>query len=307
MKNFLEPDTTWESLGISSQEDFVKKFVTVGKFHKNVPEEIVLDYEIVERLQFYSYYKYALVDEAFARATKIFEAGVNLKISGLKLEKEKGFESLNSKLKKLEKFSSSELIRQWNHCREIRNIFAHHEVNRQFGSTLLSSFTYIINMINTLFLEKNEIFDKEKALSDLQNKTINFEKGLFIMKFMGKPLLVWSCIPYTISINSKENRSLWCFHPVYKNNELKELKDFMPPIIVALEKIYIEGDTFKAKCIDTSEYIEVQSTCVTENIIQYEIYNQTKLNANLELKQLYWKILEMKIGNEVSRFLYQNW
>ena len=101
MKNFLEPDKTWESFGITSQEDFLKKFVTIGKFHKNVPKDIVSDYEIVERLQFYSYYKYAFVDEAFARATKIFEASVTLKIRNLKLEKEKGFESLNEKIQKL--------------------------------------------------------------------------------------------------------------------------------------------------------------------------------------------------------------
>lgn len=307
MKNFLEPDKTWESFGITSQEDFQKKFVTIGKFHKNVPKEIVSDYEIVERLQFYSYYKYALVDEAFARATKIFEAGVNIKIRSLKLEKEKGFESLNAKIKKLEKFTSSELNKQWNHSREIRNIFAHHEANRLFGSTLLNSFMYIINMINTLFLEKDEILNHEKALLELQNKAIKYEKGLFIMNFKGKPLLIWSCIPYTISTNIKENISLWCFHPVYKTKELKKLNDFPPPIIIGLEKINIDNDIFKAKCIDNNHDIQIQGTNKTENIIQYEIYNQTMLNADTQLKQLYWNVLEKKIGNEVSKFLYQNW
>ncbi len=307
MKNFLEPDKTWESFGINSQEDFLKRFVTLGKFHKNVPEEIVLDYEIVERLQFYSYYKYALVDEAFARATKIFEAGVNLKIRSLKLEKEKGFESLNAKIKKLENFTSSELNKQWNHCREIRNIFAHHDANRLFGSTLLNSFTYFINMINTLFLEKSEILNHEKALLELQTETIKFEKGLFIMKYKGKQLLIWSCIPYTISTNIEKNISLWCFHPVYKNKELKNLNDFPPPIIIALENINIDNDIFKAKCVENNDEVQILRTNKTNNIIQYEIYKQTMLNAEIELKQLYWNVLEKKIGNEVSKFLYQNW
>ena len=42
-------------------------------------------------------------------------------------------------------------------------------------------------------------------------------------------------------------------------------------------------------------------------MFQYEIYNQTMLNAKTELKQLYWTVLEKKIANEVSKFLYQNW
>jgi len=307
MKNFLEPDKTWESFGITSQEDFLKKFVTIGKFHKNVPKEIVLDYEIVERLQFYSYYKYAFVDEAFARATKIFEAGVTLKIRNLKLEKEKGFESLNEKIQKLEKFSSKELNKQWDHSRKIRNIFAHHETNRQFGFTLLNSFTYFVNMINSLFLEKNEILNQEKALLELQTKAIKYEKGLFIMKFKSKPILIWSCIPYSISTNIEKNISLWCFHPVYKTGELKKLGDFPPPIIIALENININNDIFKAKCFNSNDEIEIQKTNKTVNTIQYEIYNQTMLNAETELKQLYWNVLETKIGNEISNFLYQNW
>tara|TARA_R110000868_G_scaffold284033_1_gene544530 strand:- start:6424 stop:7347 length:924 start_codon:yes stop_codon:yes gene_type:complete len=307
MKNFLEPDKTWELFGIHSQEQFLNSFVTIGKFHEKVPEEIVLDYEIVERLQFYSYYKYALVDDAFARATKIFEAGVNLKIRSLKLEKEKGFESLNTKIKKLENFTSYELYKQWNHSREIRNIFAHHESNRLFGSTLLSSFVYFVNMINTLFLEKSQVLKHEKTLKELQNDTIKFEKGLFVMKYKEKKILIWSCIPYTISTNIKKNISLWCFHPVYKVNKLSNLNDFSPPIILSLVNVIIDNDILKGNCIISKNEIEIQSTNKTENMFQYEIYNQTMLNAKTELKQLYWTVLEKKIANEVSKFLYQNW
>ena len=74
-----------------------------------------------------------------------------------------------------------------------------------------------------------------------------------------------------------------------------------------MENINIENDIFKAKCFNSNDEIEIKRTNKTENTIQYEIYNQTMLNAETELKQLYWNVLETKIGNEISNFLYQNW
>jgi hypothetical protein len=34
ISEFLKPDTIWEVFGINSQEEFIEKFITKGKFHK---------------------------------------------------------------------------------------------------------------------------------------------------------------------------------------------------------------------------------------------------------------------------------
>lgn len=45
---YLKSDPIWEIFGVKSQEDFIGNYVTRGKFHKNVPQVIQKDYQLVE-------------------------------------------------------------------------------------------------------------------------------------------------------------------------------------------------------------------------------------------------------------------
>ncbi len=84
--NYLEPDEIWKIFRVKSESDFRDRDLLKGKFHPLVPEKIINDYKIVERLTYYSYFDYSLLDEAFSKSTLIFEASITLKLemSGLK-------------------------------------------------------------------------------------------------------------------------------------------------------------------------------------------------------------------------------
>lgn len=129
---YFEPDKIWNNLGINSQEDYIDKYMVKGRFHSLVPEKIVYEYKIVERLLFYSYFCYPLIDEAFSKSTRIFEASVTLRLQKEGLIK-KGFESLSSKLKRLKEHCSIDLFEQWEKARLLRNEFAHMEAGRTKG------------------------------------------------------------------------------------------------------------------------------------------------------------------------------
>lgn len=305
ISEYLQPDTIWEVFGIKSQEEFIYKFITKGKFHKNVPEIIRKDYKLVERIQFYSYYNYQLIDEAFGKSTRIFEASIDLKIADLGIEK-KGFESLNSKIKRLEKYSSNELHKQWLHSKELRNIFAHHKAGRLMGITLFKAFKHINNMINSVFLQKEEIIEKENSLKEIATESEHLKKGLFVMEYNSNRYLIWSMIPYTSSNNDGVEKSFWVFHPVYGEKQIKEISDFPNPIKLNLKNLKINKDGLSASVIETNETINITATKTKENIDKYELHNEQMFNLNLDLKEKYWFVLESELNKGVTEFIYNH-
>lgn len=307
ISEYLKPEEFWDIYGITSQKGFIEKIVTKGKFHKNVPKEIQSDYEIVERLLFYSYYKYSLIDEAFGKSTRIFEASIDLKIRMLDIEK-KEFESLASKIKRLEKHSSGELFKQWMHSKNLRNTFAHHKAGRLMGITLINAFHYNINMINSVFLSKKEIFEKENSLKKIKERSNHLNKGLFIMKYKDKSFLIWSMIPYTSTIKNKIEKSFWVFHPVYNKKQIREISDFPDPFMLNLKNLRINEKGLEASIIDTNEEIEIISTNKTENLEKYNYHLKQMLEVELSLKEAYWIYLENRLNTGVSNFIYNfNW
>jgi hypothetical protein len=305
ISEFLKPDTIWEVFGIKSQEDFINKFVTKGKFHKNVPEIIRKDYKIVEHLQFCSYYNYPLIDEAFGKSTRIFEASIDLKIADLGIEK-KGFESLNSKIKRLEKYSSNELHKEWLHSKELRNIFAHHKAGRLMGITLFNAFKHINNMINSVFLKQQEIIQKENSLKKIITKSEHLKKGLFIMEYNGHRYLIWSMIPYTASDINGIEKSFWVFHPVYGEMQIKAISDFPNPFKLNLKNLKINKNGLSASVIETNETISIIATNTKENIDKYKLHNEQMLNLNSDLKEKYWIVLESDLNKGVTEFIYNH-
>lgn len=303
ISEFLKPAEIWDVLGIKSQEDFIEKHLTKGKFHKNVPEKIQNDYNIVERLQFFSYYNYPLIDEAFGKSTRIFEASINLKIEEFGLEK-KGFDSLNSKIKRLEKYSSNELHKQWLHFKDLRNTFAHHKTGRLMGITLLNAFKHSVNMINSVFLTKKEVLEKENYLHSLKEKGKHLEKGLYIFDYQSKSFLIWSMIPYTSTVD----KSLWVFHPVYGEKLIKEIADFPSPFMLNLKNVELHKNGLSANVIETNESIKVTSTNKSLNLEKYNQHKNQMIEIDLKTKQMYWTVLETELNKAVTKFIYEyNW
>jgi hypothetical protein len=304
ISEFLKPEYFWDIIGIKSQEDFTNKVISKGKFHKNVPEKIQDDYKIVERLLFYSYYSYPIIDEAFGKSTRIFEASINLKIEDLKIEK-KGFESLTSKIKRLEVYSSKELYEAWVKSKNLRNTFAHRKAGELSGLILVvNAFKHNINMINSVFLTKEEVLEKEKFVESIKDKSNHLIEGLFIMEYKGKSFLTWSMIPYNCIVIDGIEKSFWVFHPVYKKSIIKEISDFPEPFLLNLKDLKLDINGLTAKIIETNEIIKVSKTENSQNKESYIEHRDQMENLNLDLKQRYWSYLDVELTKGNSDFIY---
>lgn len=307
MKDFLKPDKAWKRIQINSEKDFIKKFLTTGRFHNKVPEEIKRDFEIVEHLQFYSYYKIELLEEAFAKATKIFEASVDLRIQNLQLPSKKGFENLNSKIIKLEPFSTPELLKAWDEVRRLRNVFAHHQAGRSLAHHTFNAFKGIVNIINSVFLDTEEIFERENLFKKLKEDAKPFEKGLFIMKIGENFSLISCCVPYDIVLKDKLEQSMWRFDLVYDKSVIRKFDDFAHPVTFILEKVSIQNNTLKALIRELKTEVEIFPTELPEAIERLEKYNRAFLKATPELKKKYDELLYNRIAVRISELFYNSW
>lgn len=307
MKDFLKPDKTWEAFGFTSKEDFIEKFVTPGKFHKNVPIDIQKDYEIVERLQFYSYYEFELLDEAFARATRIFEASVDLRIRSLGLEKKDKFEPLHDKIKKLEKHTIPELYVAWENVRKLRNLFAHHVAGRVLADHIFHAFKDIINLINTIFLEVSDILPNEELFKGLKVDAASFEDGLFLAKLQENFTVISSCWPHALVTNNGKEQSLWCLRLIYPREVISDLDDFAVPIYLTLEDVEITGNVIKAKAVDWNDDIEIFPTDIPECVTRKDLYNKAVVNAPLQLKEQHDELMRRLLEMAASKFFYNAW
>jgi len=304
-KRFLEPDSTWKELGIKNQEEYLEKIYVEGRFHKNVPEVISKDFKIVESLIYYSYFNYRLIDEAFGKATRNFESSVDIRMEELELEKRKGFENLKSKLDRLQIYYSSELTNQYKVLKELRNTFAHHKAGRLMGITVVNGFIHVINMINSLFLSKTQIENKERLLKELTVESNHLRKGTFVLENEKNRYLVWSAVPQTCWKNDDEKlKSFWVFHPIINASEITDINHFPEPFYYNLKDIEINDSGIKGINLENGEVIKMSATDHKDNINFYKNHFQLMKKTELDLKQTYAHLLQYNIGKRVSKFLF---
>lgn len=143
------------------------KIFLSGRFHSGVPEQIVNDYEKVERVLCYAYYHYPLLDEAYSIATRIFEAAIKIRLKELNLPEG---DVLKKKINRLEEHSTQQLVKNWHFIREVRNHFAHPNPGSLMGITLVKGFTRIVNILNSIFLSRDDIL----LINSVYKKTCNY-------------------------------------------------------------------------------------------------------------------------------------
>lgn len=307
--DYFKPDEIWEVFNVKSEGDFREKYLLKGKFHSLVPETIVNDYKVVERLMYYSYFNYPLIDEAFSKSTRIFEASVTLKLEILGLKRD-GFEPLHSKLTRLKEVCSNDLFEQWIIAKKFRNDFAHREAGALMGIILMNAFKHNLNLINSIFLDSSTILNKESNLKNLLQQSKHLEKGLFILEYKTQKILIFGVKPFATGIINNSNKSLWVFIPITGNKIIQQVNDFPPSLILKLENVEINEKGLKATDTETNEVIQLTITENAENVEKFNLHNKRiteieKISPDISLE--YMSMLKHKTTKEIADFLYKDW
>jgi hypothetical protein len=307
--NYLEPDNIWEIFGIKSETDFREKYLLLGKFHSLVPKKIIDDYKLVERLLYYSYFHYPLIDEAFSKSTRIFEASVTLKleIEGLKKD---GFETLHSKLNRLKKYCSNDLFEQWKNAKELRNDFAHREAGIFMGIALINGFKHNLNLINSIFLEPCTILEKENNHNELLKQSEHLINGFFVLEHDDKRILVAHARPFTTGIIKNLGQSLWVFIPITGEKSIEKNSDLPKAFILKLENLQINKSGLSATDSTTKKSINLTTTDNFENLKKFTVHDSRIRALEIESQDIsreYMAILKHETNKGIANFLYEDW
>lgn len=302
IKQYHSPESIWKGFKVNTHEEFMKTFFRKGKFHKNVPDQIKKDYGKVERVFCYAYYHYPLIDEAFSIATRIFEAAITMRLEELKLSKNG---NLEKKITRLEEFSSPQLLDQWNHTRKLRNHFAHVTPGALMGITLMRGFAQLNNILNTVFLSREEILKDEFRLTELKTKADYLKDGLYVLNDADKSYLIYSAIPYSYAEFNTVEKTFWAFHPVLIDfPQTMENLAFSNPIFKSLHSISISKEGLQGKEVGTNKQISLSPTDDPNNIEAYQRYRDLFNSAEEMVKISFNTHIKMEINYSVVNFLY---
>ncbi len=313
-QSYHEPDSTWDAFGIKDFSEFNERNVIKGQFHKNVPEDIIKSYKIVEYLMAHSYYHYPMYDEAITKATLIFEMAIKLRCTQLdiKLKNNNGREKiLNNLIKELaNKESIKDMSQVFNWIRQIRNFRVHPE-RMTFG------FGVVSNIFHPLVALLNKMFHNSETWSEITNQYNLIEED-FIKTLSTSLILNYNDKRYIIHkielLDAVKVNDSWIYnivlHPII-NNLLKNLIDgkVSPPLVFTITNLTLHNEKLMGEIYDSNESILIEVNNDERNIETIKKY-ESELSTLNESKNSSRKFMldssyHNFIGKRQNQFQYE--
>jgi hypothetical protein len=286
---YHQPDNTW-TIWVKSYEEYAKRWIIKGRFHKEVPEDVVKSYKVAEYIMAHAWYHYPMYDEALIRIAGIFEMAIKLRTEQLNLplrapDKQGKLREIH--LYKLitalcEKEEGKELGDYLNHLRRIRNIVAHPDRYGFSGGNIWHVVQNCVNVLNRIFLHE------ERWISCVQEKqrVTHIASSCFgncgILEINSQRYLVENS-QITLALPfQNEWRYLLITHPVYADlpRALVDHK-FLPVFCIEIADVFIQDSIFSARILENDQLLRIEPTSHPSNIATYEKYLNDKKNASV--------------------------
>lgn len=287
---WYKPDDRWEIWDIKSKEDFVEKFVVEGKFHSKVPGDIVEAFKTVSYLMAHAYFYYSIYDEAMSKALLVMEMVVKLKAKelaiDLKLEPNKKGDVYDKKLYQVIKEICEHkhlkfLQPEFDRARNMRNAKMHpdkHSIMGAMGFTNGNAMLFV-NVINKLFLSKEELNHNALENENLSKKISKFKQGLFRLDFEFGPILITTIYDFKY-IKHKESEILLLYvQPVLNNFKSTIEKYNYEVLVLALKGFEINGHSLKGIDVN-NKTLNIYPNQKEENIEVWTYFLQEYNEAN---------------------------
>jgi hypothetical protein len=304
---YLTPELLWNSLDINSFEQFLEKIAVKGRFHKDVPQDVIQEFKTIEFLIAYSYFYYPMLDIAFFKATTVFEMAVRLRCEQLKLKiPSVKHISLDHLLKRLSAVVHPSLPREWFVVKVIRNHLAHPNQSSLLGVTTLNGFPQIVNILNKLFLPIDFFNDLETKTNQLIEKSKLFNSGLFVLEYDNKNYLIHCAKPYVNYIRNNKEISFWGCNPVLSEFP-KTFKDLTDSYVICLPltDIEIENGVISATILNKHHKIKIYET---ENSLNEETYIKFNIQAQMAepgVFEMYKQFIDEEVSKGIVKFMYE--
>jgi len=187
-EKYLKPHTVF---GDKSFEEYcfdIPEFY----FKKDVSEDVVKNFEVVEKLLALSFYEYKFIDEAYSKALYTLEMAMrNRYCDFVNKSKKETFNNLIIELTKLNVFDTD--LETLKHMKFMRNYYAHPQRHAFAGAFIWNKIEFICRLINEMYEDINLRLERQKLNNEFLNKQkkFNLEKSL-VLEIEGKLSILYS-------------------------------------------------------------------------------------------------------------------
>lgn len=196
-EKYLQPHLVFGELTFEEYCSKIPKFY----FRKEVPEDVIKNFEVVEKMLALSYYEYKLIDEAYAKAIHTFEMAMSIRYKELFPESKKAtFNILITELSKLNFFDTN--LDTLKHVKYMRNHYSHPERHSFGGIVFWNRIEFPSRLINEMYEDVELRLERRKLTEEFlqQLEKANLNKSL-VMEIEGKQTILFSM--YLLFINNK--------------------------------------------------------------------------------------------------------
>ncbi len=243
--------------------------IPVFYLKKDVPEDVIKNFEVIERLLAFSYYEYRFIDEAFSKALHTFEMAMQIRYKDFSEEtKSFTFNTLITRLSDLNLFETD--LDTLKNIKWMRNYFSHPERHSFAGIIYWNRIEFIVRLINEMY-EDVKLREERKLLFEQFNDFLHVVKpgkGL-IVALNNEPEVLFDL--KLLFVNNKVNPPVY----ILSGTPLFDLKPrFETSIIVPY--------SFKIKLTDP--YI-INGILVGEGVYEKNGIKILPINHNKELRK----------------------
>lgn len=308
--DWYEPDTRWD-LYAKDKEDFEVKFVVEGKFHKNVPEDIVTDFETVSYLLAHSYYHWPMFDEAMSKVLLIMEMAIKLKAKELEVPTKKGkrdkrlVDIINSVF---ENEHLRFLKPDFDRARNFRNIKMHPDKLMYMGAIGFTDANarLFVNTINLLFLDIDKLNTLHNNIDQIDPQILPYQKGLHVLEFKDQKILIDGFHTYKYREFENNKLLLLFINPLTTTVHEQFVEHKYPePLIITFTEFKISEDIIEGIDLEGTP-MKIYIDNKYENFNTYYDYNLALRNISKSDASIFFDWSGNKAIWKMERIIYEN-
>jgi hypothetical protein len=266
MKEWYQPDERWARVGINSREEYVQAYVFAGRFHADVPADVVQAYETVSHLLAQAWYYYPLYDEALAKLLFLQEMAIKLRCKQVGIAAtyrsngKKRSHTLQTYIDALQLVEPAKAITAMLHrARDLRNHFAHPEGHSFAGGIFRHHILPLLNLLNDLFLPDALVAQATAFVGQLQQHRSKWGKRLLTLEWNDANILLLDANPLIAQQVQGNFRIIWQFSPILPNIVQVLAKQQIPkPLLLVLTDVKMAEDNIVGKDLKTGKAVQLK-------------------------------------------------
>jgi hypothetical protein len=269
---YLQPHGLFQNLSFEKFCSEIPEFY----FRKDVPEDVVQNFEIVEKLLAFSYYEYKFIDEAYAKAIHSFEMAMSIRYKELSLPLPKGklvFDFLIKSLSEQNCFDTDITILA--QVKQMRNHFSHPERHSFAGAAYWNRIEFISRLVNELYEDVALRIERRKIANEFidSKRELNLDKFVVMRIGADEPIILFNVTLLWINNKQSPRTYLIEYTPLFDLHYETEYQ-IKGPEIFGLKIINPIFTTKGLTAIDTATGKGVYFSSITNNPEQMNLFQK---------------------------------